>query len=138
MGEQPRMLQRIGTALLVWFALFDLLHDWRGARWLPAQLRGIGRVIGLWAAIQLAQAGGAGLGSLLLIFPLALVLQLGLATLRNRHLNPRDLLAEGTTATRTLTRVAIPVRHGTTPCAASRATTRGTGRGVCGAWLWQR
>ncbi len=109
------MLQRIGTALLVWFALFDLLHDWRGARWLPAQLRGLGGVVGIWAAVRLARAGGAGLVSLLLTFPLALSLQLALATLRNRHLNPRDLLAEGTTATRTLTRVDIPVRHGTTP-----------------------
>lgn len=109
------MLQRIGTALLVWFALFDLLHDWRGARWLPAQLRGIGGLVGIWAAVRLVQAGVAGLVPLLLTFPLALLLQLALATLRNRHLNPRDLLAEGTTATRTLTRVAIPVRHGTTP-----------------------
>lgn len=54
------MLQRIGTALLVWFALFDLLHDWRGARWLPAQLRGIGGLVGIWLRCGWCRRGWLG------------------------------------------------------------------------------
>ncbi len=112
------MLRLFTLAMVFWLCLFDgLTHllGWRGLRWGSPSLVGFTLAGTGWAGWRVLARGGSGLLALLLAFVPALLLQVGMATLRNRRLNPRRLLEPGQTSTRLLERVDLPGRHGAVP-----------------------
>jgi pimeloyl-ACP methyl ester carboxylesterase len=113
------MFRTLPPAVAFWLALLDLLADllgWRGAQWGGASTRALA-LAALAAALRqmgrqsLAARGGA----LLLALPLALLLQMGLASVCRWRLDPRRRLLPGETAERQITRLDIPTEAGPVP-----------------------
>ncbi|NTV64951.1 MAG: alpha/beta fold hydrolase, partial [Oscillochloris sp.] len=113
------------NGLACWLGLFDTLADQAGLR----GLRWGGGTLGVAAALSGLRGRPSG-RALVAMLPLALPLQLGLATLANPWLNPRDQLAPGAYRDRSIERIDIAGRHGPVP--ALHIVPRGGGRAaVC-------
>jgi pimeloyl-ACP methyl ester carboxylesterase len=108
-----------GRGLIAGLALLELgarRMGWRGLSWLD----GVPEPVVLGALATLAtQAKDGKLGALLgwsvAALPVALLAQAGLASLRNRQLNPLQRLAPGAYADRTIERVDVPMPEAHTP-----------------------
>ncbi len=113
------MLSIFFAALTGWLAVLELVADllgWRGLRWGGPALRSL-TLATAWRSLRaLWQRGtGAGIGALLLLLPPALVLQGGLACLRNWQLDPRRRLRPGNYADRQIIRIDLPTALGPVP-----------------------
>jgi pimeloyl-ACP methyl ester carboxylesterase len=117
--EARLMFRCLPPAVVCWLALLDLLADmlrWRGAQWGGAQTRSLTLAALVGASQQMRrQSLGAQGVALLAALPLALLLQIGLASLRRWRLDPRRRLLPGTTAEGQVTRLDIPAEHGPVP-----------------------
>jgi len=101
---------RFLSALLVWLGLLDWLA-YRGG------LLGLswgGRLVGPLLAV-LALRGRPRPGALVAALPIALLAQVGLATLRRRELNPKLTLLPATYKGWTIERIDLPAAHGPVP-----------------------
>lgn len=111
---QPMMT----AALTFWLTTFELLADllgWRGLQWGAAPCRSLVLVALLRTTRRLGHRGPVGGALLVLTFPVALVLHLALASLRNWQLNPRHRLRPGAYADRTISACAISTPSGPIP-----------------------
>ncbi len=116
-------------ALLGWLGLFEMLAGLiklRGLVWSDLRLRGMGGVLPLAAWRDLR--GWPGLIALAMSLPAAVLLQAGLASLRNWRLNPLDRLSPGDYADRRIRRIDVPTSTGGVP--ALEIVPRGGSRAV--------
>jgi pimeloyl-ACP methyl ester carboxylesterase len=106
------------SALAAWIAAFEVLArsgGYRGASW---GVRGLGPLVSLLFALNLRRVGRPTLPGYLALFaalPMALVLHLGLSTVRNWRLNPLQRLQPGTYPDRTVERLDVPGPYGPIP-----------------------
>jgi pimeloyl-ACP methyl ester carboxylesterase len=126
------MFYILPPAVVCWLALLDLLADllrWRGAQWGGASTRAL-TLTALAAALRQMgqQSRRAQVISLLVALPLALLLQIGLASLRRWRFDPRRRLLPGTMAEWEITRLDIPAEQGPVP--ALHLVPRGGARAV--------
>jgi pimeloyl-ACP methyl ester carboxylesterase len=113
------MVRTLLRALFCWLALLDLLADvlhWRGAQWGGASTRAL-TLAALAAALRQVrqQSLAAQVPALVVALPLALLLQMGLASLRRWQFDPRRRLLPGTLAAWQITRLDIPAESGLVP-----------------------
>jgi pimeloyl-ACP methyl ester carboxylesterase len=113
------MFRILPAAIGCWLVLLDLLADllrWRGAQWGTASTRALALAALAAALRQMGrQSPGARVLALIAALPVALLLQLGLASLRHWRLDPRRRLLPGTTADRQVVRLDIPSAAGPVP-----------------------
>jgi pimeloyl-ACP methyl ester carboxylesterase len=105
------MTSKLFAALLFWLGLLEALA--RGAG-----LRGLswgGGPVGALLAAAVAARRRPRLAALLAALPLAILAQLGLATLRRHRLNPRLALLPASYPAQTIERLDIPAAHGPVP-----------------------
>jgi len=111
------MLDLFARALLFWLALFEMIASWRrwwGLSWLgPATPRGL--LLPLVALKGQRASLGGWAASLVLALPLALLIQIAAANLRNPQLNPLLRLRPGRYNHYTIERLDIPMREGHLP-----------------------
>lgn len=103
-------------SLLGWLGLFELLAGLtklRGLTWSDLRLRGLAGALLLAAWRDLP--GWRGPAMLAVSLPAAVVLQAGLASLRNWRLNPLDRLRPGDYADRRIRRIDVPTSTGGMP-----------------------
>ncbi len=105
-----RNVNRYISALLTWLGIFDTYAHRTGLRGLSWG-RGIGgMLLGIWGL-----TGRPHLRDLLLSLPLALPIHIGLASLANPKLNPKEQLLPGEYGDRKIERLDIPGAHGAIP-----------------------
>lgn len=112
------MLRLYGLAVVFWLCLFDVLTHllgWRGLRWGSPALIGFTLAGTGWGGWRVLAQRRRGVLALLLAFVPALLLQVGVAAVRNYRLNPRRLIEPGQTSTRRIERLDVPGRHGAVP-----------------------
>lgn len=98
------------VALGRWLGLLELLAGVAGLRGLSW-----GGRLGWIGAMALARGKEPGAGLMLAALPVALLLQIGLASLRWWRLNPLEQLRAGAYAGRTISRIDIAGKHGPVP-----------------------
>ncbi|MFV9506954.1 MAG: alpha/beta hydrolase [Oscillochloridaceae bacterium umkhey_bin13] len=104
--------QRHLAALIVWLGGSEALASragFRGLSWGGGQLAGAG------LALLAAQAGRPGPKTLLTSLPLALLVHLTVAQLRQRHLDPKRQLQPGSYPDRQIVRLGLPGQAGPIP-----------------------
>lgn len=109
---EVRMMRSLLRALLLWLGALDAAAALGGLRGLSWGGRWAGPLLGLAALIRGGRPRPLGL---LAALPLAGALQIGLATLRQRSLNPLDQLRPGGYADRQIARLDLPGPHGPVP-----------------------
>jgi alpha-beta hydrolase superfamily lysophospholipase len=121
-------------AIIFWLGLFELLAGWRGWRGLSWMRRAGGPVLAaplLPLALAGMRGGGAGRALILLLAaPVALVIQVAAASLRNRALDPLARLRPGSHGDRVVTDLHIAMPEGYLP-AIEIAPVAGTTMAVC-------